>query len=80
MIATDVGSLREDIVEGMTGLVCKVDDSEDMAKAINTYFESELFRDLENSRRRIFDFASARYPWSSIGEQTRKVYGQAMGW
>jgi glycosyltransferase involved in cell wall biosynthesis len=74
VIATDVGSLREDIVAGETGYVCKPDDPDDMARAIDTYFGSDLFRDLENRRRAIREYAFARYSWSSIGEQTRRVY------
>ena len=53
VIATDVGSLREDIVEGRTGFVCQPQDSSDLARTIDKYFESELFRDLENRRLEI---------------------------
>ena len=74
VIATDVGSLREDIVEGETGFVCKVDDPDDMAKAVETYFGSDLFRDLASRRSAIREFASRRYSWSTIAEQTRRVY------
>jgi glycosyltransferase involved in cell wall biosynthesis len=76
VIATDVGSIREDIVPGKTGWVCKVDDSEDLAQTIDAYFGSELFKDLENRRRAIREYAFARYSWSRIGEQTRKIYDQ----
>ena len=43
VIATDVGTLRQDIVEGRTGFVCRPQDSSDLARTIDKYFESELF-------------------------------------
>src|SRR5439155_7812204 len=45
VIATDVGSLREDIVEGRRGCVCQRRDSSDLAGTIDKYVKRELFRD-----------------------------------
>ena len=45
VIAADVGSLREEIVEGETGFVFKRGDSAALAEAIARYFESDLFRE-----------------------------------
>ena len=78
LIATDVGSFKEDIIRGKTGFVCRADDSADMAKTINEYFDSDLFADLENKRREIRDYAYDRYSWTRIGEMTRKVYEQVL--
>jgi D-inositol-3-phosphate glycosyltransferase len=78
LIATDVGSFKEDIIRGKTGFVCRADDSADMAKTINEYFDSDLFADLENKRREIREYAYDRYSWSRIGEMTRKVYEQVL--
>ena len=47
VIAFDVGTLREDIVPGKTGFLCCPEDSDALAAAINTYFDSDLFRNLE---------------------------------
>jgi len=38
VIAADVGSLKDEIVEGETGLVFKPEDPDDLAKAIEHYF------------------------------------------
>jgi glycosyltransferase involved in cell wall biosynthesis len=38
-IAADVGSLKEDIVEGKTGFVCRPRDPIDLSKRIETIFE-----------------------------------------
>jgi glycosyltransferase involved in cell wall biosynthesis len=74
VIASDVGSLREDIVEGRTGFVCKPRDPIDLAKAIETYFSSELCRGLAARRQEIRDFANEKYSWTKAGEITRAVY------
>ena len=70
VIATDVGSLREDIVEGRTGFVCQPRDSSDLARTIDKYFESELFRDLENRRLEIKEYANERYSWNKVAAIT----------
>jgi len=74
VIATDVGSLREEIVEGRTGFICGPEDSEDLARKIEVYFESDLFRNLEANRRKIIEYANERYSWDKIGERTLSVY------
>ncbi len=51
VVATDVGSFREEIVEGQTGFVCNPCDSSDLAMALQTYFKSDLFKNLELDRR-----------------------------
>lgn len=74
VIATDVGSLREDIVEGKTGFVCQPRDSSDLAGTIDRYFKSELFRDLENRRLEIKEYANERYSWDKVAAITTAVY------
>jgi glycosyltransferase involved in cell wall biosynthesis len=74
VIASDVGSLKEDIIEGKTGLVCKPRDPVALSNSIETYFSNELFRRLESCRREIADFAAAKYSWTKVGDITRTVY------
>jgi len=74
VIATDVGSFKEDIIEGRTGFVCKADDSSAMADTISRYFQSDLWRDLENRRNDIREYAVKRYSWSNIGAVTAELY------
>ena len=38
VVATDVGSFRDDIIEGRTGFLCQPGDPAELAKAIETYF------------------------------------------
>ena len=74
VIATDVGSFAQDILPGKTGFVCRPNDPHDLARAIETYFASPLFAQLEQARLFIKAHAAERYSWSKIGQMTRKVY------
>ena len=78
VIASDVGSLKEDIVEGKTGFVCKPRDPVDLSAAIATYFSSELYRRRDAGRQEIRNFANERYSWMRVGEITREVYGSLL--
>ena len=78
VIATDVGSLREDIIEGRTGFVCQPEDSSALARTIDKYFESELFRDLENRRFEIKEYANERYSWNKVAAITTAVYSNLL--
>jgi glycosyltransferase involved in cell wall biosynthesis len=78
VIATDIGSFRDDIVEGETGYICRSGDEVDLARTIETYFESNLFKNLDRSRAAIRDFAQARNSWSAVGNETCNVYAQLM--
>jgi glycosyltransferase involved in cell wall biosynthesis len=79
VIATAVGSLGEDIIEGKTGFVCKPRDADDLAIAIQRYFDSALFRELELRRQEIRDYALLRHSWQAVGELTRNVYLGLLG-
>lgn len=74
VIVSDVGSLREDIVEGRTGLLCKPCDSDDLAAAIQKYFDSDLYRQLEQRRQEIRDRALSMHSWEEVANLTRNVY------
>jgi glycosyltransferase involved in cell wall biosynthesis len=73
VIATDVGSFAEDVVEGRNGFICKPADAADLARAIQKYFDSDLFRELEERRRGIKKDAVSRHSWDAVGEITRNV-------
>jgi D-inositol-3-phosphate glycosyltransferase len=74
VIATDVGSLRDDIIEGRTGFLCGPSDPVDLANKIESYFESDLFKNLAGRRQEIQDYANERHSWDVVGEKTRDVY------
>jgi glycosyltransferase involved in cell wall biosynthesis len=74
VIATDVGSFGEDIIEGRTGFVCKPRDPDDLGAAIQRYFDSDLFKELEQRRQEIRDYVLSRHSWEVVGDLTRSVY------
>jgi len=74
VIASDVGSLKDDIVDGMTGYVCKAEDSDSLASALDRYFASDLYANLDDRRREIQDFATSRHSWDVVGDITLRVY------
>jgi glycosyltransferase involved in cell wall biosynthesis len=78
VLAADVGSLREEIIEGKTGFMFKPRDSHDLANTIDKYFKSELFQNLENRRLEIRNYANERYSWNKVGEITKRVYARLL--
>jgi D-inositol-3-phosphate glycosyltransferase len=79
VIATDVGSFSEDIVEGATGFICKPRDPDDLVTTIQRYFESDLYRELENRRQEIRDYTLSRHSWNTVANVTRDVYSKLIG-
>jgi glycosyltransferase involved in cell wall biosynthesis len=78
VIATDVGSLREDIAEGETGFVCKPRDPVDLARVIRTYFESDLYRQLDQTRQKICESTKRSNSWEMAAEKTSNVYAELL--
>jgi glycosyltransferase involved in cell wall biosynthesis len=79
VIATDVGSFREEIVEGETGFLCRPGDPADLARTIATYFASDLYRNLGTRRQEIKDYADVHHSWDAVAELTRNVYAELLG-
>src|ERR1700741_1022548 len=63
VLAADVGSLKDDIVEGQTGFIFKPEDPEDLAKVIERYFSSELYVHLDKRRPEIHDHVIEGHSW-----------------
>jgi D-inositol-3-phosphate glycosyltransferase len=79
VVASDVGSLRDDVAESRTGFMCRPQDPEDLARAIARYFGSELFRDLDHRREGIREHVESRHSWLTVAELTREVYAELLG-
>ncbi len=77
VIASDVGSLKEDVVDE-TGLLCRPLDPPDLARAISRFFESELYADREPRRERIRRFAQRNHSWSQVADCTKTVYSNVL--
>lgn len=78
-IASDVGSLKEEILEGETGLITPVKDPESLARTIQEYFESDLYNNLEVQRAKIRRYADNRYSWAKVATLTTCVYSRLLG-
>jgi D-inositol-3-phosphate glycosyltransferase len=76
VIATDVGSFRDEIIEGTNGYVCRPDDPEKLAKSIEDYFSSELFRSLDERRASIQKLVRMSHSWDIVAKATRDVYAR----
>jgi glycosyltransferase involved in cell wall biosynthesis len=74
VVATNVGSLKEQIVEEQTGFVCDPGDAVSLANTIQKYFLSELFRELERRRAGIRSYANELYSWQRVSSLTERVY------
>jgi glycosyltransferase involved in cell wall biosynthesis len=78
VVATDVGSFREEIVEGRTGFLCKPGDPAELAKALETYFASDLYKNLKVRRPELKDYANANHSWHAVAELTRSAYAKML--
>jgi glycosyltransferase involved in cell wall biosynthesis len=79
VIASDVGSFQDDIIPGKTGYLCRSCSPVDLANAIETYFESDLYKTLEYRRSEIRDYAMARNSWSVVADKTCGLYLELLG-
>jgi glycosyltransferase involved in cell wall biosynthesis len=74
VLAADVGSFKSEIVEGKTGFVFRPEDPADLARTIELYFASELYRNLSARRQEIRDYAREHHSWDLVGQMTMSVY------
>ena len=77
-IAADVGSLKEEIIEGTTGFVFRPQDSSDLVRTIEKYFDSQLFRDLEKRRTQIVTYANDEHSWSKVAAIIKDTYSRLL--
>jgi D-inositol-3-phosphate glycosyltransferase len=78
VIATDVGSFRDEIVAGVTGYICRPADTSDLAATIGAYFRSDLYRRLDIHRDRIREYAKTQHSWDAVADVTRNVYARLL--
>jgi glycosyltransferase involved in cell wall biosynthesis len=74
VVATDVGSMREDILEGQTGFVCGPADPAALAQTLERYFDSDLYAGLDRARAEISAHAESKYSWLGIASTISDVY------
>jgi D-inositol-3-phosphate glycosyltransferase len=79
VLASDVGSLKEEIVEGQTGFIFKPEDPVDLMRAIEHYFATDLYAKLDQRRPGIRQYATERHSWDVVGQMTMRVYAHLLG-
>ena len=79
VLAADVGSLKDEIVEGKTGFVFRSEDPVDLARTIEKYFASDLYAALSRRRKEIRQFATERHSWDVVARMTLAVYAGLRG-
>lgn len=79
VLAADVGCLKDEIVDGKTGFVFRPEDPLDLARAIEKYFASDLFANLNRRRLEIRDYTMERHSWDVVGQMTMGVYAGLLG-
>lgn len=77
-LVADVGSLKNDVVEGETGFVFKPEDPDDLARGIEIYFASDLYQRLPEKRKAIRRHAETHHSWDVIGQTTVAVYDRLL--
>lgn len=78
VIAADVGSLKEEILEGQTGFVFPAGDAPALARAIEGYFGGDLFKNLDAHRAKIQTYAINRHSWTKVAALTTGVYADLL--
>jgi glycosyltransferase involved in cell wall biosynthesis len=74
VLAADVGSLKDEIVEGETGFVFAPEDPAAIVKSIERYFTSDLFANLNSRRAQVRAHALERHSWDVVGNATVATY------
>jgi len=74
VIASNTGSMQEDVIQGKTGFIHEAKNADALAEAIRVYFRSDIYRNLDRTRREICKYANERYSWAMVGEILDRVY------
>lgn len=76
VLASSVGSLADEVVESKTGYLFRPEDSVDLAQAIERYFASDLYANLNARRDEIQEYAATRHSWDTVAQVTMGVYAR----
>jgi glycosyltransferase involved in cell wall biosynthesis len=77
-VVSDIGSFRDDVVEGENGFLYDPQDPNSLARTIEKYFASNLYADLDKRREDIRAAALQAHSWETVGRITRGVYEQLL--
>jgi glycosyltransferase involved in cell wall biosynthesis len=75
-IASNTGSMQEDVIQGKTGFIHEAKNADALAEAIRVYFRSDIYRNLDGTRRDIREYANERYCWGRAAETIIQAYSR----
>jgi D-inositol-3-phosphate glycosyltransferase len=75
-IASNTGSMQEDVIQGKTGFIHEAKNADALAEAIRVYFRSDIYRNLAGTRRDIREYANKRYCWRRVAEIITRTYSR----
>jgi D-inositol-3-phosphate glycosyltransferase len=78
VIAADIASMKEDIVDGHTGFLFRASDWRDLAAKVRMYYVSDLLRELEAKRVRHHKALLRTIRVGTNAERTRAVYEELL--
>jgi glycosyltransferase involved in cell wall biosynthesis len=73
-VATTVGSLGEDVVEGETGYTAEARNPKSLAAAIVRFLQGALYANRAVQRERVKRWARERYSWGGVATTIEGVY------
>jgi len=78
VLAADVGSLKEDVIEGKTGFIFPPRNATSLELSIEKFFASSLYLEREQQRAAIRAHADEQYSWSKVARITTEVYSNLL--
>jgi D-inositol-3-phosphate glycosyltransferase len=78
VLASEVGSLKEEIIEGQNGNVFRPEDPAHLARTIEDYFASNLFANLDAFRQGIRERSEVNHSWDKVGKITIGIYADLL--
>ncbi|HEV2694571.1 MAG TPA: glycosyltransferase family 4 protein [Verrucomicrobiae bacterium] len=78
VIASDVGSLKEDVIEGKTGSIFQPRNATELELVIEKYFAGDIYRHLTERREEIRAHVLENNSWSKVARLTVAVYSSLL--
>ena len=78
VLAADVGSLKEDVIEGKTGFIFPPRNATNLELTIEKFFASSLYLDRDRQRPAIRAHADEAYSWTKVARVTTEVYANLL--
>jgi D-inositol-3-phosphate glycosyltransferase len=78
VLATDIGPFRDDVIEGENGFLSDPGNQRALARTIERYFASDLYKQLDARRNDIRERAEKTHSWELVASTTRGVYEQLL--